>query len=137
MNSIIDNNQLPAGLTAQQMRAQMNNTYAKALALGDPRMNVKQYDRAGVSRGRGAWNQAGIDAASKMADGIAEAYSQDLQNRQYNADIGLRGSLAQEQNAQALGGLNQQNSYANQMAQLQRQQMGMNLASSLLGGLLS
>lgn len=136
MNSVTTTSRPPAALPASQTQAQFNNQYAQALAMGDPRQAVKQYDRAGVSRGAGQWNMAGIDAARSLAQGIADAYNTDLGNQTYNADLSLRGQLAQEQNAQALGGLNQQNAYANQMAALQRQQMAMNFASSLLGGLL-
>jgi hypothetical protein len=136
MNNVNLNQSLPASLTAKQMQAQMNNRYAQALALGDPRQAVKQYDRPGMSRGGMHWNQAGIDAARSMADGVADAYSNDLNNRTYNSDLLLRGQNQQETAAQNYGALQQQNNYANQMAQLQRQQMGMNFASSLLGGLL-
>jgi hypothetical protein len=136
VNSVQLESQLPTGLSAQQMRAQMNNQYAQALAAGDPRYQMKQLDRPGLSRGRAQMNQAGINAAQQVSEGIAQAYSQDLQNRQYNANLSLGAQSARESQAQALGGLQQQNNYANQMAALQRQQMGMNLVSSLLGGLL-
>jgi len=136
MNNVQIQTPLPTAYSQQQLRAAMNNNYANALASGDPRFTAKQYDRPGMSRGAGQWNQAGIDAAKNMSQGIADAYSQDLQNRQYNANTALQGQSAQESQAQALGGLQQQQAYANQMAQLQRQQMAMNFATSLLGGLL-
>jgi hypothetical protein len=136
MNQVQTQTPRPTALSAQQMQAAMNNNYANALASGDPRYTAKQYDRPGMSRGAGQWNQAGIDAAKNISEGVANAYSQDLQNSQYNANVRLQGQQAQESQAQALGALNQQNSYANQMAQLQRQQTAMNFASSLLGGLL-
>lgn len=124
--------QYPAfGIPDRAVKAQFNNDYANAVASGDPRFNVKQYDRAGVSRGKGTWNQAGIDAAQNVANGIASAYSNQFSNNQFNADNALRSQLAQEQQAQALGGLNQQNAYANQLAALQRQ----NQMLGLLGGL--
>jgi hypothetical protein len=127
----------PAGLSPQQRHAQFNNNLATAMASGDPRFNAKQYDRGGLSRGAGQWNQAGIDAAQNMSNGISDAYTQDLQNNAYNATTALQGQQAQEAYGQALGGLQQQNAYANQMAQLQRQNMATNFASSLLGGLLN
>lgn len=126
--------QLP--YSQQQRAAALNNSYAAALAAGDPRFNAKSYDRAGLSRGAGQWNQAGIDGAGKMVQGIADAYSQDLQNNQYNSTAALQGQQSQEANAIATGSLQQQNNYANQLAALQRQGMVMNLASSILGGLL-
>ena len=132
MNQVNINTQLPPGLPATQMRAQFNNQLAQAQASGDPRFAAKQYDRPGFSRGSGQWNQAGIDAAKGLADGIAQAYSGNLQNEQYNALSGLQSTQAQEAQAQSLGALQQQNAYANQMAALQQQ----NQMLSLLGGLL-
>ena len=114
------------------MQAQMNNQLAQAYASGDPRFNMKQYDRPGFSRGGGQMNQAGIDAAKNLADGVSQAYSGNLQNQNFNALAALQANQAQEQNAQALGALQQQNAYANQMAALQRQGQIM----GLLGGLL-
>ncbi len=139
MNNVQINQQLPAALSQQQMRAAMNNQYANAMAMGDPRYSVKsgQYIRPGMSLGTGQWNQAGIDSARKMAEGVSDAYRQDLANQQYNANVGLQGQANQEGFTQALGGLQQQNNYANQMAALQRQQTAMNFATSLLGGLLN
>jgi hypothetical protein len=129
MNQVAINTTPPAGIPQQRMQAQFNNQMAQALAAGDPRFAAKQYDRPGFSRGAGQWNQAGIDAAKGLADGIAQAYSGNLQNQQYNALSGLQGSQAQEAQAQALGALQQQNNYANKMAALQ-------LQNQLLGGLL-
>jgi L-asparaginase/Glu-tRNA(Gln) amidotransferase subunit D len=89
-----------------------------------------------MSRGAGQWQQAGIDAAQKMAQGVADAYSQDTQTAGYNAQNSLAGQQAQEQYAQQVGALQQQDSYAQAMAALQRKQQSLNFASSLLGGLL-
>lgn len=124
------------GIPDQARRTVFNNNYANALAAGDPRYNVKQYDRGGVSRGGGQWQQAGIDAAQKMASGIADAYGQDTQSAAFNAQNKLAGETAQQQYALQLGALQQQNAYAQAMANLQRQQQGMNMVTSLLGGLL-
>lgn len=114
----------PAKLSQVQM--------ANAMAMGDPRMNAKQYDRAGLSRGKAQWNQAGIDGARKMADGIAEAYNSQLQDQQQRSTANLQAQQDQEQYAQQLGALQQQNNYANQMAALQRQGSMMNLLTGLL-----
>lgn len=114
----------PAKLSQVQM--------ANALAMGDPRMNAKQYDRPGFSRGKAQWNQAGIDGAQKMADGIAEAYNSQLQSQQQRSTANLQSQQQQEQYAQQLGALQQQNNYANQMAALQRQGSMMNLLTGLL-----
>ena len=136
MNSVQINSKLPTGLTQDQLQKDLNSRYSRALSMGDPRFNMKQLDRGGLSRGAAQRNQAGIDAAQNVANGVAEAYGNDLTNRMYNSNLLLQGQAAQEGQARALGGLQQQNNYANQMSRLQRQQMGMNLFSSLLGGLL-
>lgn len=115
----------PARLSNAQM--------ANALAMGDPRMNAKAYDRAGLSRGRGQWNQAGIDSAQKMASGIADAYSAQLRDQQERSTANLQAKQKQEQYGQQLGSLQQQNNYANQMAAIQRQGAVLNLLGGLLG----
>lgn len=98
-------------------------------------MALKKYDRPGFSRAGAQMNQAGIDAAQGMSQGIADAYSQDLQNRTYNSQVALQGQQGQEQFGQALAGLQQQNSYANQMAALQRQGTMLGLLGGLYQGL--
>lgn len=134
MNQVTLNTPLPAALSAQAMRAQMNNQLAQAYSLGDPRFQMKQLDRPGFSRGAGQANQAGINAAKDLAQGVADAYSSNLQNQNYNALAGLQASQAQEQYAQNLGALQQQNAYANQMAALQRRGQIMGLLGGLLSG---
>ena len=99
-----------------------NNDMAFALSAGDPRYQTKKLDRAGFSRGRAQRNQAGIQGAQDMVDGVAGAYQNAMQSANTDAMNALQWGTSQEQYAQALGGLQQQNAYANQMAQLQRQQ---------------
>lgn len=136
MNQVTLGRQFPTGYSDRQMGGAFNSKMADALAMGDPRFQVKQLDRAGFSRGAAQRNQAGINAAQAMADGIAAAYQGAMDDQAYNSNLLLQGQQAQERNAQALAGLQQQDSYAQQMAQLQRQQAMMNFAGSLLGGLL-
>ena len=126
----------PRGIGDQAIQSRFNNQMAVALAMGDPRMNAKPYDRPGLSRGAAQWNQAGIDSAQKLAQGIADAYSANIQNNAYNANVALQGQQGQEQYAQALGGLQQQRTYADQMAALQRQQAMLGMAGGLLRGLM-
>lgn len=120
------------------MQATFNNAQAQAMALGDPRGALKRGNliRPGMSVGRAQMNQAGIQGAQEMADGIAAAYGQNLQQNAYNANTQLQGQLANEQFGQALGGLQQQNNYAQQSEALQRQGMMMGLFGNILGGLL-
>ena len=131
MNNVRTYSPVPAGITQQNRNAQFNNAYANALAAGDPSYTVKDYDRGGISRGGAQRNQAGIDAAANLADGIARAYATDQQNAQYNANSMLQGQQLQEQNAQALAGFNSQQAYADQMNRLQNQ----NALAGMLGGM--
>ncbi len=128
---------LPAALAERNMQANFNNMHARAMAEGDPRQAVKQYDRAGLSRGAGLWNQAGIDAANKMAPGVASAYTDRLAQETANESMQMQGQAQREQQAQALGALQENNAYAQQLAALQRQQSSNNLVTSVLGGLLN
>jgi len=121
MNNVTSYQQQPKGFTPKQMTAAFNNDQAKALAMGDPRYQMKELDRGGMSRGGAQMNQAGINASQAVADGIAAAYSNQLQNQQYNANLGLQNQANSEQYGQALGALQAQTNYANQMAALQRQ----------------
>lgn len=136
MNTVQSFQTPPAGTGPRRINAALNNQLAVAYSMGDPRMAVKQYDRAGLSRGGAQWNQAGIDAAQRLADGVAEAYSNQIRNQAYDSGLQLQGQEAQEQFAQALGGLQQQRDYANQMASLQRQQTMLGFAGGLLRGLM-
>ena len=137
MNSVQLNQTPPSGIPQQSINAALNNRLAVAMAMGDPRMAMKQYDRAGISRGGAQRNQAGIDAAQRLSDGVADAYSSQIQDHSYNAGLQLQGQQAQEQTAQALGGLQQQRDYSNQMAALQRQQTMLGFAGGLLRGLMN
>ena len=137
MNSVQLNQTPPSGIPQQSINAALNNRLAVAMSMGDPRMAVKKYDRAGLSRGGAQRNQAGIDAAQQLSDGVADAYSSQIQDQSYNAGLQLQGQQAQEQTAQALGGLQQQRAYSNQMAALQRQQTMLGFAGGLLRGLMT
>jgi hypothetical protein len=106
---------------------------ARAYASADPRFNMKQYDRAGVSRGRGQKAQAGIKAAQNFSQGIASVYDDQLQRQAQNANAMLGLQQGQEQYAQALGGLQSQAAYADQMAALQRQGILYGLLGDVLG----
>lgn len=93
---------------------------AMAHAAGDFRHNMKQFDRAGMSRGAGQTQQAGIQASKQVADGIAEAYGQQAADAAAYGNQALAAEQGQEQFSQALGALQQQSAYANAMAQLQQ-----------------
>lgn len=135
MNVVQEYRPLTQGVSDRASRAQFANNYANAVAAGSPRYTAKQYDRAGLSRGAAQMNQAGIDAAQNLADGVAAAYSQKASNDAYNANAALQSQQMQEANAQQLASLQSQEAYANAMAALQRQQAAMNFFSGLSGAM--
>lgn len=120
----------------QTARANFNNQYALAAIEGDPRYQVKQMDRAGVSRGAGAFNQAGIQGAQKLAAGVAEAYKNRTQLNQYNAGQALQQQQANDLQAQALSALQTQQQQMDAMNRIQKRNIGTDFVTSLLGGLL-
>lgn len=128
MNEVQVTRPITQGLLPQHMQAQFGNQYAQAMANADPRYQLKQLDRPGFSRGEGQMYQAGINASKALADGIADAYSQQLNNQQFNANTQLQSQSQQEQQSQQLAAFQSQQAYADQMARLQ--------AINLLGGLL-
>jgi hypothetical protein len=131
VNQVQLTRQMTQGISPQNRNAQFNNAYAQALAAGDPLYTVKEYDRGGISRGGAQANQAGIDAAANLADGIAKAYSQDAANADFNANTTLQSQQQRESMAQNLGAFNSQQAYADQMNRLQNQQA----FAGMLGGL--
>lgn len=103
-------------------RAQPNaSRLAQAAASTDPRFNIKQFDRAGISRGRGHMHNAGIKAAQNYSRNIADAYDDQLRQQSANAEAMLGLHRGQEEYGQALGALQAQAVYGDQMAALQRQ----------------
>lgn len=119
-----------------QTTGAFNNAFAQAQASADPRFNMKAYDRAGISRGKGTKAQADIQGQQALADGMAQAYQIPMQDAVTNANNTLNYEQMQETYGQQLTGLAAQNDYANALAALQRQQNAMNFQSGALGGLL-
>jgi hypothetical protein len=101
-------------------RSLFNNTVANAQASADQRFNMKPLDRAGFSRGAAQQQYAGISGSKALADGIADAYTQEATDAGTRAMSGLTGEQEREQYAQALGALQQQNAYATALAGIQR-----------------
>jgi len=122
MNQVTLHQQSPLTNRQQQPSAAFNNDMAFAVAAGDPRYQMKRLDRPGLSRGGAQSAQAGIAGAQDMVNGISGAYQNEMARAHTGAMQDLEWRGVQEQYAQGLGGLQQQNAYANQMAGLQRQQ---------------
>lgn len=127
--------QLPQvqGYTPRQMDASFNQSMAAAHQAADPRFAVKGLDRQGMSRGAGQQYMGGISSARSLADGVAQAYSQNLADQAANADIS--NDAMAEGFGLGIGAIGQQAQYASALAALQRQQQAMQ--GNILGGLLS
>lgn len=124
------------GFTGRQTRGAFNNQLAQAHAESDLRYNTKPMDRAGVSRGAGVSQMAGIASAQNLADGIARAYSGQLQDASANANTALANRQAAEGLGQDMNALAMQSQYADLLARLQRQGDVNNFQTGLLGGLM-
>jgi len=117
-------------------QAAFSTAMAKAYASADPRFNMKEYDRAGISRGRGTQAQAGIKAAQSLADGVSQAYGIPAADAVTDATNDLQWQGDVESYAQGAGSIDMQNEYAKALASLQRQQAAMNFQGNALNGLL-
>ena len=117
-------------------QAAFSNALASAQASADPRFNMKEYDRNGVSRGKGTQYMAGIKGAQSLADGVASAYQIPMQDAATNAGNALQYQTQNEGYGLDAAGLAQQNNYSNALAALQRQQSMLNFQGNALGGLL-
>lgn len=87
-----------------------------------------------MSRGGAQYQQAGIDAAQALANGIADAYSNQAQNAVFNANTQLQSQRQTEGQAQSLGGFQANQAYSDAMSQLQRQQQAANFIAGATGG---
>lgn len=132
---------LPTSYTpslSQGARQRMfENNYAKALALGDPRMELKKLDRPGISRGLGQQNVAEANSTASMMDAMAQTYNEDRQMQTDSAISDIQGQAGDAAFGTQMGGFQANDYYSDAMNQISARQAGLNLATSLLGGLLS
>lgn len=124
------------GYTPQQMQGAFNQNMAQAHAEADPRFSMKPLDRAGMSRGAGQQQLAGVASAQRLAEGIAKAYGQQAEDQAANAGLASGNAAAVEGAGLDVSALAQQRRYADALAALQRQQAAMNMQQNALGGLL-
>ena len=117
-------------------QAAINTGIAKAQAEADTRFQQKEYDRNGISRGRGTQAMAGIKSAQALSDGLARAYQVPMQDAVADAGNNLQYETQRENYGLGISGIAQQNDYANALAALQRQQAALNFTGNALGGLL-
>lgn len=111
----------PMGFAPQQTDAAYNFQRAQADAVADPRLNMKAYDKAGFSRGKGQQGYAAAGAANAYADQMAQAQNIPLMDAAANANLGLQQQASQDQMGLALARLQEQANQQQAMANLQRQ----------------
>lgn len=131
-----NNVQMQAPQAVPNTQGAFNNALASAQAQADPRFHVKNYDRSGVSRGKGQAHLASVQGANALAQGIADAYAIPAQDATTNAQNTLNYQQAAEQFGLGSSAIGMQNDYANALASLQRQQQAMNFQGQALNGLL-
>lgn len=96
------------GFDPRQTSAEANYFQAMAHASADPRATVKQFDRAGLSRGRGQYSQAAAIGAQNYAQGMAQAERARMSDAYAGAGLNLEHQGRQQDFGMALAGLQQQ-----------------------------
>lgn len=115
----------PYGYSTQQTAAAQNNAQANAYAAADPRFNAKQYQRAGVSSGKGQQYLGAAKGAQAYAQGMAQAQQIGMQDAYSNAQTQLQDQAMRNQYGMALAGLQEDNAQMNYMNALNQQQQAM------------
>lgn len=129
--------QKPVGFTDQQTQGAYNYQRAQAQAVADPRMNMKAYDKAGLSRGKGQQQYAAAAAANAYAPQAAAAEDIRLQDAASNANLGLQYDASQDQTALQLARIQEQLRQQRAMAALQQQANATGYTGGLIGNLLT
>lgn len=124
------------GLGEDQTKAAYNFQRAQADAVADPRVNMKAFDKAGFSRGKGQQGYAAAAAANAYADQMGQAEQIPLQDAASNANLQLQYNASRDQQGLALARLQEQAAQQQAMANLQRQQNAMGFTGNLLSGLM-
>lgn len=122
----------PTGFAPNQTGAAYNYQRAQAQAVADPRMNMKAYDKAGVSRGKGQQQYAAGAAANAYAQQASAAEQIPMQDAAANANIGLQYAASQDQLGLQMAQFQEQIRQQEAMAALQRQANAAGLASGLV-----
>ncbi len=110
----------------------VNNTLAAGMQAGDKRYQVKQMDRAGVSRGKGQQAAASVQSAKEMAAAANQAAETRAQDQKTNSQMRADYEKARESEALAIAGAQFGINYGQMQAQLAMQQSAMNLMQSLM-----
>lgn len=115
----------PYQFSQQQTAAAQNNAQAGAFQAADPHFSAKQYQRAGISSGKGQQYLGAAQGAQAYAAGMAGAQQAGMQDAYSNANLRLQDETQRNQFGMALANLQEQNAQANYMNQLQSQQQAL------------
>lgn len=127
----------PIGFTDQQTQGAYNYQRAQASSAADPRMNMKAYDKAGMSRGKGQQQYAAAAAANAYADQASAAENIPLQDAASNANLNLQYAASQDQTALQLARVQEQMRQQQALAALQQQANAAGYTGGLMGNLLT
>lgn len=124
--------QRPLGFDQQQTDAAYNTQSAQAISASDPRMNMKGYDKAGMSRGKGQQAYAANSAANAYAQQMASAEAIPLQDASANANVNLQHQASEDQYGLQLARLQEQMRQQQALAALQQQANATGFAGGMI-----
>jgi hypothetical protein len=119
------------GFTQRQTDAESNYHQAMAHASADPRFNARQYDRPGVSRGKGQYAYGAAQGAQNYAQNMSAAEQARIGDAYTNAGMQLGEQGRQQDFGMALAGLREQQAQQDAMFQLGRQGRAMDFAGNV------
>jgi hypothetical protein len=122
----------PQYIDIEDTEASVNNTLARGQQAGDQRYQVKQMDRAGVSRGKGQQTAAQIQSAKEMASSANQAAETRAQDQMSNEKMRADYEKAREQEALAIAGAQFGMNFAGMQARLAQQRAAAELMFSMM-----
>lgn len=122
----------PQYIGIETTEASANNSLARGQQASDERYQVKQLDRAGVSRGRGQQTAAQIQSAKEMASAANEAAETRAADQNTNAKMRADYEKARESEALSIAGAQFGMNFAGMQARLAQQRAALDLMFSLM-----
>ena len=122
----------PKYIDTETTEASVNNTLARGQQAADERYQVKQMDRAGVSRGKGQRTAAQIQSAKEMASAANEAAETRANDQLTNAQMRADYEKARESEGLAIAGAQFGMNFAGMQARLAQQRAALELMFSLM-----
>lgn len=122
----------PQYIDIEDTEASVNNTLARGQQAADQRYQVKQMDRAGMSRGKGQQSAAQIQSAKEMTSAANQAAETRAQDQMTNEKMRADYEKAREQEALAIAGAQFGMNFAGMQAQLAQQRAAAGLMFSLM-----